>query len=367
MKFLFYLIAIAACVVSCQPSLRISGTTPSDNPITISHNINGEQEVFATITPHNGKFTHKIKQIDKPEAFLLLVDLKQTFGHFFIGENGQLHITIDTTGTIRVIGTELNNRLQKYHDQRNLLQASFKEIYFPHQEKRAKEKEASQVELDQLKEAASILDSLERNIIASDIRFIVENVNNVAGQLVLSNLVLHSPTVEQLEEIINAANAETQQTESYKRIANHIKQAKQTAQGKSYTDVALKLPNGEDTSIADYLNKKQYTLLYIYIPSYFVEYDFFLLDKLYKQHQDNSVEMVSIAIDENTKSWRKILDKYNMPWAQLIDITGVDGNLSTTYDLGTFPHYILLNKNGTILLRSTNINKLTDMLKPKQL
>lgn len=360
----FFIVPVLLCfLTSCQSSLRISGTSPSDNPITINHSVGDEQQTVATINPINGKFSHKVKLLDTTEAYLLLTDLKQTIGRFFIAEKGHIHITIDTTGDVRVTGTKLNNRLQKYHDQRNSLFTSFKEVYFPHQEKRAKGKEASQAESEQLRKEAILLDSLEKKIIDLDIQFIAENINNAAGQLTLNNLVLHSPTVEQLKEIINAANEETQKTKSLQRVADHISNVEQTSLGKSFTDIELEYPNGETVHIADLLKKGEDVLLYIYVPSYFIAYDALLLNDLYSQCKNNSIEPIAVAIDESKNSWLNILDRYDMQWTQLIDTSGIDGNLATSYGLSTFPHFILLGEDGVISLRSSNINELKNILK----
>lgn len=355
-KLIFRATIAVFFITSCQPGLRISGTTPSSSSITISHSVNETQEDIAVIVPKDGKFSHRIKPINKAEPYLLLTDLENTIGHFFIGEEGHIYITIDTTGTVRATGTGYNDLLQSYYDQRGLLFSTFKAIYFPHQEKRAREKGASKAEVEQLNKEATALDSLEKKIIETDIQFIKNNINNVAGQLILNNLVLYSPTTDQLKEIADAADKETQKMESFQRIAKHIEQAEQAASESRYTDVTLKQPNGEDAAISGYLKRKKYTLLYIYIPSYFIDYDFYQLNNLYKQLQNDAVEMVSVAINENTTSWQKLLAKYSMPWAQLADTTGVDGNLATAYSLDAFPYHILLDKNGMILYRNRNLS-----------
>lgn len=111
MKSLFYFTAsiLTLCAVSCQPSLHISGTSPSNSPVTISHSVYDELQVIATIKPKAGKFSYKIKTIDTTEVYLLQTDLKNTIGHFFIGEKGHINIAIDTTGNVRVTGTEYND------------------------------------------------------------------------------------------------------------------------------------------------------------------------------------------------------------------------------------------------------------------
>lgn len=348
-------IALIFCTVSCRPSLHISGTTPSNSPITISHSVYDELQAIATIKPKNGKFSYTIKPMATTEMYLLQTDVKNTIGHFFIAEKGHINVAIDTTGNVRVTGTEYNNLLQSYHDKRNLLFASFNEIYIPHQEKRGKGQKVSLEEINQLKEEAIVLDSLEQEIIALDIRFTRENINNITGQFSLNNLILHSPKPEQLKDIVDAANEETRKTAAFKSITYYIERIEKSAMGKTYTDVELLSPFSESVAITSYLKKEKHLLLYIYVPTYFIEHDSRQLNELYQQYKDKQVRLISVAISEDRREWLKLLDRYNMPWSQLIDATGIDGNLTTLYGLSTFPYFILLDKNGVILYRDTNI------------
>ncbi|MDR0661356.1 MAG: AhpC/TSA family protein [Prevotellaceae bacterium] len=367
MKPILYIIVIAAilCAISCQPTLRISGTAAFDNSITITHDKNNEQRVVATITPYNGEFSHKIKPLDSTEVYLLLTDTKNPMGHFFIVERGHINITIDTTGNVSVTGTELNNKLQDYHNSRNLLFTEFKQLYFPHQEKRAKGKKASEEEIKQIQEEAIVLDSLEKKIIELDIVFTRDNINNVTGQLTLDNLILHSPTADQLKDIIDAANENTRKTASFQRIIDYIHNIEESSLSKSFTDIELLSSFGESVSIASYLKRGKNLLLYIYIPAYFIEYDFIQLNNLYQQYKNDQLIFLCIAISEDRRSWLKLLDKYNIPWTQLIDGSGIDGNLSTKYGISTFPYFILFDKDGIIQYRDRYITatELNEILK----
>jgi hypothetical protein len=103
---------------------------------------------------------------------------------------------------------------------------SFRKVFFPHQEKRQEARTSATVAINQLSQEGALLDSLEREIIAYDIQFITDNVNNRAGQLVLNELVLYSPTLEQLKAIVSAADEEARRTNVILRVMDRIYELK---------------------------------------------------------------------------------------------------------------------------------------------
>lgn len=359
MKPNYYLIAISLllCLTSCLSGFRISGTVPTDNPITFDHYYIGEVlKTAGTAKPKKGKFSYKDRTIGKPEIYFLSVNLakEQPIAHFFIAEKGHAQVSIDTSGTVRVWGTELNNRLQSYYNQRDSLSSPFKQLYFAHQEMKAKEKVLSDIEKLQLRKDSTTLDSLEKKIRELDLHFTRDNINNAAGRLTLNNFVLYSPSVDELKEIIDAASKEVMQLDYFQNIVKQVEEIEKSAAGKPFIDVELNLPDGKNVFIADYVNKEKSVLIYTYLPSYFTSKDAEELRTLYTQNKN--LKILAVALDSKKKEWLDLLKQYDMQWIQLIDISGWMGDFATAYNINSFPYYILLSKDGTILLRSTKLD-----------
>ncbi|MDP4282866.1 MAG: TlpA disulfide reductase family protein [Bacteroidota bacterium] len=77
---------------------------------------------------------------------------------------------------------------------------------------------------------------------------------------------------------------------------------------------------------------------------------------IYSKYRPKGLIIVSISNDRNWDDWTKALDKEKMPWIQVIDefaSSNETAKVSDLFGIKAFPYYILIDKDGKIIL-STN-------------
>lgn len=76
---------------------------------------------------------------------------------------------------------------------------------------------------------------------------------------------------------------------------------------------------------------------------------------VYSKYRSKGLIMVSISNDRNWHDWTKALDKEKMPWIQVIDefvSSSATAKVSDLFGINAFPFYILINKEGKVILSS---------------
>ncbi|UOE48875.1 AhpC/TSA family protein [Mucilaginibacter sp. SMC90] len=89
--------------------------------------------------------------------------------------------------------------------------------------------------------------------------------------------------------------------------------------------------------------------------------------KVYAKYHQKGLEIVSVANDKNWKDWITALDKEKMPWIQVIDefVSTDKGSKSKALDMYSthyIPFYVLLDREGKILMTSGNEDALTEKI-----
>lgn len=77
--------------------------------------------------------------------------------------------------------------------------------------------------------------------------------------------------------------------------------------------------------------------------------------KVYAKYHPKGFSIVSVSIDDSWKKWLPALDKEKMPWTQVIDERTSEHSkrkVSELFPSRTIPFYVLLDKEGKVLLAS---------------
>ena len=73
----------------------------------------------------------------------------------------------------------------------------------------------------------------------------------------------------------------------------------------------------------------------------------------------DKIDIVSMSLDTNQKSWTNAMNKQNMPWQQIVDLKGYDSEIAKSFELKDkgIPFGLLLDKQG-IIVRIISTTKL---------
>jgi thiol-disulfide isomerase/thioredoxin len=76
---------------------------------------------------------------------------------------------------------------------------------------------------------------------------------------------------------------------------------------------------------------------------------------VYQKYHDKGLEIVSVSDDSRWADWTKAMDFEKMPWTQVIDefpVKNMPARVGTLYQTHFIPFYVLLDKEGKILVYS---------------
>ena len=68
--------------------------------------------------------------------------------------------------------------------------------------------------------------------------------------------------------------------------------------------------------------------------------------------KDNRIEIISVAVDNNTNTWKKFLEKEKPAWEQYIVDKKTNDFLETEYRIVGIPHFMLLDQEGRFIAYS---------------
>lgn len=73
------------------------------------------------------------------------------------------------------------------------------------------------------------------------------------------------------------------------------------------------------------------------------------LAKIYPKYQHKNFEIISISVDEDTKKWKRAIQKDKMTWPQLINGKTPEDNIAFKWHINSIPRSFLLNEKGEIV------------------
>jgi thiol-disulfide isomerase/thioredoxin len=88
--------------------------------------------------------------------------------------------------------------------------------------------------------------------------------------------------------------------------------------------------------------------------------------EIYAKYKDKGFEIVSVTNDSKRNDWIKAMDAEQMPWIQTIDefpVKMMPARVISKYKHGTIPLYVLLDKQGKILVKTGDEHEIDLKLK----
>jgi len=88
--------------------------------------------------------------------------------------------------------------------------------------------------------------------------------------------------------------------------------------------------------------------------------------EVYAKYKDKGFEIISISDDSRKADWIKAMDQEKMPWTQVVDefpVKNMPARVGTLYQTHFIPFYVLLDKEGKILVYSGNEKDIDAKLK----
>ena len=163
--------------------------------------------------------------------------------------------------------------------------------------------------------------------------------------------------INRLDEILAFVDDETRTNPNFVSFMNKQKEKIASEEFKSYIigtkiqNFTLNTQNDETKQLYDFFEKKDFVFLEFWaswcgpciasIPT---------LKEIHEKFSDK-IDIVSISLDTDQKSWTNAMDKQKMPWSQFVDLKGYDSDIAKSFELKGkgIPFGLLLDKKGAIV------------------
>lgn len=271
-------------------------------------------------------------------------------------ERGDIFVEIGEENIVR--GTPLNESYQSYKKRDRYFSKKRHELATLHVED-SKKDSLKEVQNQNFKDWQHYVAEFARN-----------NISNLIGRYAfVDNVVLF--TQEDYFSIRNLLGEEAKQNLDIKDAIELRSQEdkfiseREKSLNQKIVDIVLIDINGNRKHILDIVNESEY--LYI---------DFWAswcnpciaeiphLKKIYEEYRDRGFGLIGISIDTSEASWKSALRKIDVPWVNLMDMTGGKESMAK-YKFRGVPYGILINKDGQIIktgLRGEELESLLQQL-----
>ena len=280
---------------------------------------------------------------------------------YVILEQGDIQIDLtDSTPVVR--GTPLNEIMNSYNVKMEEFDSKFRQL----------ESDLTKG-LIEGKEALSLQESIIQEKYLARADFVIDNISNLAGKIILKTHILRITPFPRFNEIYALMNDELKsdtQVMQYIAFLDEYEKAsllKKQEVGKQYIDFELETPTGELRKLSDYVGKSEYLLI-----------DFWAswcgpciaemphLKNIYEKYNEKGLEIISISLDDTKEAWQKGLDRIDAPWVHLCGFRDNKPKLMEAYNILGVPYAVLFNKEGRVIQVNSKGKDLTDFLEENE-
>jgi thiol-disulfide isomerase/thioredoxin len=189
----------------------------------------------------------------------------------------------------------------------------------------------------------------------------------VAGIYMFDNLynwVISKMPYAELDAMLNKYTGEAKESPYYKTLTKYRTMLKAVQPGSVAPDFTLLKRDSSKFTLSE--NRGKYLMIDMWaswchpcrqaIPHW---------KSVYQKYHDKGFDIVSMSLDSRMKDWTKAMDEEKMPWTQIKDEfpKRMPGKVSSLYMTSFIPFYVLLDKEGKILVYSGDEAKIDEKLK----
>ncbi len=184
-------------------------------------------------------------------------------------------------------------------------------------------------------------------------RFIVKHPNDEASAILIAEYIFDPEDPVSAEELINTLNPKLNNSHVIKKLKNYCEKAKQTMVGAQAPDFTMKNIYGVSYTLKSFTNK------YIVLAFTATCCDICLIediisDKSIADFRTEDVEIMAVSLDENPQAVRDSLKYDAIRRNVFTDSAGQAIDLLNLYNVNSLPRCFLIDKKGTIILKTDN-------------
>ena len=345
MKKIIFSVLSILMLVACNQAPKgytISGTLATDEFngkwVYLAESVRKmASEVMDSAQIVDGKFEMK-GEVSEPQMLVVVVTdaerkmVEQGVGAYFILENGNIIINVDTAYAMTVTGTDFNRAYAEYDS-----------IIMSFDERCRVIAEGEGTNAEKFEAITA-----ERNNYKTTIKSLVLPYVGTQPAIKMVKDIKHLFSNEELAELLPADNAKARTAEQpYMAVGSYI------------TDEATPNADGDTIRWMDVISQHDYTLI-----------DFWAswcgpcmrsmpgLKELYAEHSGEHFEIIGISLDNSRERWLGAIESKELNWVQLTNLMFWDEPMVKRFEIPYIPSTMLVDREGKIIIRNPNHDEL---------
>jgi thiol-disulfide isomerase/thioredoxin len=353
MKKIFYVMGLCLMAVTCKQApnrLTLTGTNVSVINDIYVYDL-AENKPIDTIKVTGGKFVYTMEITGEPK--LMTITDNAALSRFFIAEKGNLTLAGDTG---QVMGSPLNDRLAEITETYRNTGKDLEE------KKMALLKKAEEEGKDMPEEQVAELQALDKQqadmFAAIGKKYYKEDKGTILG--VFELMFLQSfLSEEEFISLYDQGGEIVKKHPSFAKLFEAKANKEKTKAGAKYVDFQGVNPKdmAQVLKLSDFAGKGNYVLLDFWAswcgPCRAAMPD---IKRLKDKYSGKGLEVVGIVVGDKIEDHLKAARDMKLTWVQIFD---KDNAIIPLYGIEGIPTLILLDKDGTILVRT---NEKTDIV-----
>jgi len=243
---------------------------------------------------------------------------------------------------IQVKGGRINNKLSEFKRKASGLLKKQADLF-------AAKEENEDPDSENASKAANINLELKQKIMD----FIKSNPDEEASAILISDYIANPDDMRQAEEAVNMLSPELDKFYIVKDLKTRITKANTTMPGVKAPD--FKVVNIYGTTFTpDSFANKYYILAFTALWCDMCQTEVMQLDRMSTNYSRDSLEILLISLDDETKNVREVVLQDSIKWNLVTDSAGQAINMFEKYNVSAVPRCFLIDKEGIIILRTSN-------------
>lgn len=197
--------------------------------------------------------------------------------------------------------------------------------------------------------------------------YVSHHPSSVAGVYMFDQLYTFSQDmpIAEMENMLGKYKGQAKSSVYYKRLEGELAKKKAVAPGSIAPDFTLLKRDSSKFTLSSLRGK--YVMIDFWaswchpcrqaIPHW---------KEVYNKYHNKDFEIVSVSDDSRWSDWKKAMDQEKMPWTQVCDefpVKNMPARVGSLYMTTYIPFYVLLDKEGKILVYTGDENKIDEKLK----
>ena len=191
-------------------------------------------------------------------------------------------------------------------------------------------------------------------------QFVKNNPNTIVSANIVS-VYCSTWGKDKVKKLYNSFSNEVKNTYYGKNILDFINYNKNIKIGNIFSDFSQNDINGKSVSLSDFKGK---VLLLEFWGSWCgpCREGNPELVKIYADFKNKGFEILGVAADTDKKKWLNAIQKDNLTWTNVTDLKGDKNKAALIYGVNSYPTNYLIDRNGIIIAKDLESDKLREKL-----